>query len=394
MAFSTSLGRILSLHDFEEAARRRLPYSLFNYIQGGCEDDVSVQENRRAFDRWRLVPRALVDITTRTQHTELWGQRYASPFGIAPMGSAALFAYRGDLALAQAARQAQIPMVLSGASLIRMEEVAAAYPGAWFQAYVPGSENDIASLLRRVQEAGFKTLVLTVDTPASANRESNIRAGFSTPLRPTFRLGWQGVMHPRWSLSTFMRTLARHGLPYFENASAQRGVAVLSRQAERAFADRGGLSWAHLRLVRRLWKDRLVLKGVLHLDDALAARQHGCDGIVVSNHGGRQLDNSIDPMAMLPSIVDACPDMAVMTDSGIRRGTDVVKALALGARMVFVGRPMLYAATVAGASGVLHAIELLQTEISRDMAMLGATAITSLSRTAHLHAVHQPLHGT
>lgn len=386
------MARMLSLHDFEPAARARLPHALFRYIQSGCEDEVSVRENRRSFERWRLVPRTLVDIMARSQQAELWGQRHASPFGIAPMGSAGLFAYRGELVLAQAAREARIPMVLSGASLIRMEEVADANPDVWFQAYVPGNEATITPLLARVRAAGIQTLVLTVDTPAAANRESNLRAGFSTPLRPTLRLGWQGLVRPRWSLGTFGRTLARHGMPHFENAGAERSVAVLSRHAERAFADRGSLSWEHLRLVRRLWQGRLVLKGILHAEDARLAQQHGCDAIVVSNHGGRQLDGSVDALAVLPEIVEACPGLPVLLDGGVRRGTDVLKALALGARMVLVGRPLLYAATIGAQPGVAHAIGLLREEISRDMAMLGVTRLAELSRTTHLRAAWAPEH--
>lgn len=381
---SSRLERVLSLLEFEAAARARLPHSLFNYIQGGCEDGQSLRGNRAAFDAWRLVPRSMVDITSRTQHVDLWGRRYASPFGIAPMGSSALFAYRGDLALAEAARLAGVPMVLSGASLIPMETVARHNPDAWFQAYLPGQLEAMAPLVERIDRAGFQTLVVTGDTAVPANRENNVRAGFSTPLRPSLRLGWQGAVRPRWLLSTFGRTLVRHGMPTFVNAQVGPGVPVLSRHAERAFADRGSFSWEHLRRVRSLWPGRLVLKGVMHVDDAVQARDCGCDGVIVSNHGGRQLDSAVDALTMLPRVVAAVPDVAVMMDGGIRRGTDVVKALALGARLVFVGRPFLYAATVAGRQGVQRAIGLLHDEVSRDMGMLGATAVEVLTPDRHL----------
>jgi len=371
--------RFLCLEDFERAARRHLPHPLFEYVSGGVEDNRSRSGNREAFNDWSFVPRMMRDISTRSSQCSLWDQSWAAPFGMAPMGISALTAYRGDQVLAQAAQQGQIPMIMSGSSLIPLEDIAHTNPQAWFQAYLPGRLPEIEALIDRVARAGFGTLVITVDTPASANRENNLRAGFSTPLRPSLRLAWQGLSHPRWLLGTFARTLLTHGMPHFENNAATRGAPIVSRTVERDMASRGHFTWAHLRRIRQQWPGRLVVKGILHEDDACHARDAGADGIIVSNHGGRQLDGAVSPLRVLPGIVAACPDIAVMMDSGVRRGTDVLMALALGAQMVFVGRPFNYAAAVGGLPGANRAVDLLQQEILRGMAMLGINRLDELS---------------
>jgi L-lactate dehydrogenase (cytochrome) len=327
------------------------------------------------------VPRVLVDVSKRSTAATLFGRTYAAPFGIAPMGICAMTAYRGDIVLARGAAAENVPLVFSGSSLIRLEAVIASVPGhpPWFQAYLPGDAQQIEALIERVARAGYETLVLTVDVPVPSNREHNVRAGFSTPLRPSLRLAWDGLTHPRWLFGTFVRTLLAHGMPHFENNYATRGAPVLSAQAVRDYSDRGHLHWDHFRLIRRLWKGTLVVKGVLHVADARIARDEGADGIVVSNHGGRQLDGAVAPLRVLPAIVAECPRIPVMLDSGVRRGTDVLKALALGARFVFVGRPFNYAAALGGEAGVRRAIAILAAEISTDMAMLGITSLAELA---------------
>jgi L-lactate dehydrogenase (cytochrome) len=220
--------------------------------------------------------------------------------------------------------------------------------------------------------------VVTVDSQVAPNRENYLRAGFSAPLRPTLRLAWDGITRPRWLFGTFLRTLVRHGMPHFENNFATRGAPILSPSVVREWSERGQLDWTHLALIRRLWKGTLVVKGILDPDDARMAREAGADGIIVSNHGGRQLDGAVSPLRMLPAVVAACPDIPVMIDSGVRRGTDVLKALALGAKFVFVGRPFGYAAAIGGAAGVNRAIGLLFDEIHRDMAMLGISNLSEL----------------
>ena len=380
MVKSPGLREFLSLRDFEASARRRLPRPLFAYISGGAEDSASLHDNRAAFDELGFVTRVLRDVSRRGQAAGLLGRRYASPFGIAPMGISALSAYRGDLAQARAAAAEGVPMIMSGSSLIPLEEVVAAAPQTWFQAYLPGEADKIEALVDRVDRAGVETLVLTVDTAVLANRENNIRAGFSTPLRPSLRLAWEGLTHPRWTIGTFLRTIVAHGMPHFENSHATRGAPILSSRAARDFGAKDHLDWDHLALIRRRWRRNLVVKGIMSHEDARRARDMGADGLIVSNHGGRQLDGAVSPLRVLPEVVRAVgADFPVMMDSGVRRGTDVLKALALGAKFVFVGRPFNYAAAVAGEAGVRHAIRILADEIQRDMGLLGLTSISEVA---------------
>ncbi|CAN7767702.1 alpha-hydroxy acid oxidase [Variovorax sp. LjRoot84] len=374
-----SLRPILSLGDLEPAARSRLPRPVFGYLSGGVEDNVSLDANLAAFRRWMFRTNVLVNVSDRQQRTRLMGMEYQAPFGIAPMGLCALFAFNGDVVMAEAAEAAGIPYVLSGASLTRMEEVAQAAPTCgWFQAYIPGDPAHIEGLLERVKAAGFKTLVVTVDTATLANRENNVRVGFSTPLRPSVRLAWDGLTRPRWLLGTLAKTLLHRGMPHFENASAQRGVPIISSGVVRQFGLRDHLSWEHLALIRRSWPGKLVVKGLSAADDVRRAEQAGADGVILSNHGGRQLDGTMPPLLALPEAARAKGGMALMLDSGVRRGTDVLKALALGADHVFVGRPMAYAAALAGRAGVAHAITLLRDEVHRDMALLGVNRLNDL----------------
>ena len=270
-------------------------------------------------------------------------------------------------------------MIMSGSSLIRLEDVAAAAPRTWFQAYLPGEPGRISALVDRVANAGFGTLVLTVDTAALANRENNIRSGFSTPLRPSLRLAWEGVSHPRWTLGTFLRTIARHGVPHFENSYATRGAPIIASNVMRDFGRKDHLNWSHIEQIRELWKGHLVVKGILHPDDADHAANLGADAVIVSNHGGRQLDGAMAPLRALPEVAERIDGrIPVMIDGSFRRGTDIIKALALGADFIFVGRPFLYAAAVAGRAGIVKAAEILKTELHRNMALLGVTSIDEI----------------
>jgi L-lactate dehydrogenase (cytochrome) len=374
------LETLLCLDDFEKAAHRYLPGFMYAYISGGVETNSSLNHNRAAFSELGFIPRVLRDVSKVDTSVNLWGQTYSAPFGIAPMGVSALSAYRGDMVLAQAAQHANVPMIMSGSSLTRLEEVAKVGPNVWFQAYLPGTQEQIDALIERVKIAGYDKLVITVDTPVAANRENNVRAGFSTPLRPSLRLFWDCASHPRWTFGTLFKTLVCRGMPHFENNYATRGTPIISRNVLRDFSDRSHLNWSHLERIRANWPGKLIIKGVLNAPDAKNAVDLGADALIVSNHGGRQLDGAMASLSVLPEIVQACHDVPVMLDSGIRRGSDVMKALGLGAKMVFVGRPMGYAAAVGGQAGVARALDLLAVEVTRNCAMLGLTNVQDMTR--------------
>ncbi len=376
---SKSLSKILSLSDFEVLAKKRLPAPLFEYVSGGCEDGQSVKANRQSFSEYAFRTQVLIDISKRSQKIHLFGKEYASPLGIAPMGITALTSYRGDLVLAKAAQAANIPAIMSGSSLIKMEEIASAAPDTWFQAYLPGKVEEIEPLIDRVKAAGFKNLVITVDVACPSNRENNIRAGFSTPLRPNLKLAWEGITHPRWFYGVLLKTLVNHGMPHFENNYARRGAPIISKNVIRDFSDRGHLTWEHIQQIRKRWDGPMILKGILNPLDAQKAVQFGIDGVIVSNHGGRQLDGSVSPLRVLPQIVETFKNGPVMLDGGVHRGTDLLKAMALGASCVFIGRPFNYAACVGGEPGVAHAIELMQKEVSRGMAYLGIKSLDEIN---------------
>lgn len=370
--------RALCLDDFEVMSRRHLPRPIFGYVAGATERNAALDDNARAYTEWGFQPRVLVDVSKRNPRATFLGHEWAAPFGLAPMGMSALAAYRGDIVLTEAARAAGVPAILSGSSLIRMEEVIAANPDAWFQAYLPGDSRRVEALVDRVAAAGFGTLMLTVDTAVLPNRENNVRNGFSTPLKPSLRLLWDGMTHPEWSLATFLRTWAKFGMPHFENSFAERGAPILASNVLRDFTARDHLNWEHLALIRRKWTGRLMIKGVMHPDDVVRARDEGCDAVILSNHGGRQLDGTVSPLRVLPAIRAAVGDFPLIVDGGIRRGTDILKALALGADFVLVGRPMLHAASVAGRAGVDRAISLLMGELDRNMALLGVNSLAEL----------------
>jgi L-lactate dehydrogenase (cytochrome) len=374
------LRRIFALEDLEEAARRLLPRPIFGYVAGAAETNATLADNRRVFEEIQFLPRMLVGVTGRRLDCEVMGQHHAMPFGIAPMGVSALTGYRGDLSLARAAHRAGIPMIISAASLIRLEEIASVAPGAWYQAYLSGDQAEAAAMVDRVAQAGIGTFVITADSAVVPSRENNLRTGYRTPIRPDAALLWHGITHPTWSLGTFLRTFLRHGNPHFENAGPGRGAPLLSRQAVRDFSGRESLDWAVVRSVRARWKGRLVIKGLLHPADVALARQAGADGVILSNHGGRQLDGAVSPLRALPAALVEAGGMDIMIDSGFRRGTDILKALGLGARFVFVGRPFNYASALAGEAGVDHAIALLRAQLMADLGMLGLLDLRGMTK--------------
>ena len=374
--------KYLNLHDFNDLARRRLPRAIYRYIEGGSEEGASLRGNREAFDRLRFMPRTLVDVSARSTAVTTLGTDWAAPIGIAPMGGLGLAAFQADLALATAAGKARIPYVLSTSSLVAMERVLRANPAAWFQAYLSTERLENERFLTRIGQAGFETLMITVDVPVAGNREENERNGFISPMTPSLRLAIDGASHPRWLITTLLRSLLSEGLPHFVNLPGVPVPAFSTGRVRQRPHGRDDLCWDDLKRMRDQWPHRLLLKGVLAPQDMAAARAAGVDGVIVSNHGGRQLDGALAPLCALPEVVAAAGAVPVLLDGGVRRGTDVLKAMALGAAHVFVGRPFAYAAVAGGVDGVLRAIDILRAEISADMAMLGCVGLNQVG--AHL----------
>ena len=361
-------------------ARKCLPRVAYDYLEGGAEDDVTLRENRAVFERIRLRPRTLVDVSGRSQQVEVFGKTFKMPFGVAPTGAAGLYSFEADIALARAAEAAGVPFVLSTASFTALERVAQAAGGTqWFQLYMSKERESAQRLVTRARDAGYEALVVTTDVPVGANREYNRRNGFEIPFRLNLANMIDGALHPRWLTHVFLRTLLDSGMPRFQNVDHDVGGRIVSKNLSEFRARRDALDWSDLRWLREIWPGKLMVKGILTAEDALLAAENGADGIFVSNHGGRQLDGAVSPIEVLPEIVAAVGDrLAIMVDSGFRRGTDIVKALALGADMVFVGRAPLYGAAAGGQAGVEHALGLLKSEVDRVMALTGCRRIEDL----------------
>ncbi|WP_454691983.1 alpha-hydroxy acid oxidase [Achromobacter aloeverae] len=375
------LDRLLSVHDFERAALRRLPRILQNYVYAGTEDGATLRANRDAFARLALRPRGLTGVSARSQAVSLWGRDYDAPLGVSPMGALAICRYECDREIAAGAAAQKVPYILSGYSSVPVEQLQAAGLDVWYQGYLPGDVERIGALLKRLEAARVEVLVVTVDTAVGANREHNERAGFSIPFQFSARLLLDGILHPRWLASVFFKTLSRAGIPRFTNSSADPAGFRITEHPPGGFRNgRDALDWTHLEWIRAHWKGRIVLKGVIHPGDAERAVRLGLDGVMVSNHGGRQLECMQASLLALPHVVRAVPsDFPVFIDSGFRRGTDVFKALALGARMVFVGRPALYGAIVGGAAGTARVLSILKTELDRNMALSGCRVLAEVT---------------
>lgn len=379
MSSAGPLRNIFTLDDLEAPAKAYLPRALWEFASVGVERNVSRERNRAAFDEIWFQTRILRDVRERNIERRLLGAKYDSPFGIAPMGASAMFGFEADLAFARAARAANIPYVMSGSALIPMEKIAEANPDVWFQAYVDADRSSIEALSKRVWQAGIRTLVITVDVPVPGNRRATLRSGFEYPMRPGLRIALDGLRHPRWLMRTFMRTLLASGLPHIENYGPERGIPIISRSAPQRPHVRDGLDWDDMKWLRDSWQGKLLVKGVLSADDTSLAASSGLDGLFVSNHGGRQLDGAMSPLDALPAIAAAKGSMDIVYDGGIRRGADIIKALALGADFVFIGRPFLYAATLGEQAGIAHVIGLLNQETDRTLALLGKTDLDNLT---------------
>jgi (S)-mandelate dehydrogenase len=370
--------RIVNIEDLRSRARRRLPRILFDWLDGGADDEQGLAHAQARLAARRFVPRYLREVTDPALNTRLFGREYGRPFGIAPTGYTGLLRAGGELALGKSAESANIPYILSGVSVASIEEAARFAPAhVWYQLYPARQAGVSRDLVRRARDAGLTTLVITADLPVAAKRERDLRNGFALPLRYTPSLILDGLRHPAWTLSYFLRG----GLPPLGSwvAYAPKGAKATEIAAFQFSQKYPTQTWADVEDYRRLWPGTLVIKGLLHPDDARRACDAGADGIIVSNHGARQLDRAIAPIDALPAIIEAVDGrLRIMMDGGIRRGADIAAALAMGAEFVFVGRAVLYGLVADGLGGSQKAIEILSDELSRVMAQLGVTDVSQL----------------
>ena len=382
-----NVEKAVNIEDLHRMAKRRLPKIAFDFIEGGLEDERGLERNTSAFHKHQLLPRYLVDVSKRDQSATLFGHVYASPFGISPTGGAGLFRRGADLMLAEAAAKANIPYIMSGASNDLIEAAAKIAPkNAFYQLYAANEAGIRDDMIRRTADAGLNALVLTVDVPVGSKRERNIKNGFANvrggllqalSLKPAILL--EALTHPGWIVEYLKHgggtPMLQNWQPYAKNGASAEEVYNFSR----SLMPYNAQTWRDLEHYRRLFPRNLVVKGIMSPADAVRAAEIGCDGIIVSNHGGRQLDQAPASLDVLPAIKAAVGDkLTVMLDSGVRRGADILIALCLGAKFVFMGRPTLYGAAAGGIAGVNKAISIFRGEIDLVMGQIGCPSLNQL----------------
>ncbi len=373
----TPVEKFHSIEDFRLNAKRRLPRAVFDFIDGGAEDEITLSGNREAFARRRIVPRVLVDVSQPDFSTHLFGERYAAPLVIAPMGSCALVRPGADFDIARAAANHGIPYCLSTMSTASMEEMAQTTDGQlWFQLYVLKDHEFNESLVNRASDLGYSALVVTVDLPAGGKREKDLKAGISIPLRPSPRTIFESALHPIWALRQL-----KGGLPKFHNVEGYlsdkgAGMTIAARAGQNLDA---GFNWEDMQRLREIWKGPLIAKGVLHADDAERFAKLGGDAIWISNHGGRQLDGAISSADALEVMAGhAGLKLPLILDSGIRRGSDLLKGRALGMTTAAIGRAALFGA-VEGERGVDRALDILLDELKLAMKLSGQNRFSDVT---------------
>jgi isopentenyl diphosphate isomerase/L-lactate dehydrogenase-like FMN-dependent dehydrogenase len=371
---------VYNIEDLRQIAKRKLPRGVFEFVDRGTEDEVALRNNRAAFEDIRLKTHVLADVSKRNLDTTIFGKTSKMPLGVAPTGTAGLLSYGGEVAVAKAAAKAGVPCVVATNGMTSMEEIAEKAGGdLWFQLYMWSDKEMSFKLVDRVKSVGFRTLIVTVDGAVPTNREYNHRNGFEVPLTYTPRLLAQILARPGWLAGCLLQQFLRRGVPKFENYPQDLMDGLLSRKLKRSILKNDSLHWNDLRALRDRWPGNLVVKGILHPDDAAMAADCGADGVIVSNHGGRNLDASVAPIQILPEIAARVGDrITVIVDSGFRRGTDVIKGLALGADFVMAGRPTLYGVAAAGEAGAARALEIFREEIGRVMGLLGLSTVDAI----------------
>ena len=374
------LARAASVADLRSIARRRLPGGVFDYIDGGAEDEIALRRNADAFHRLEFRPRVLQGVGEVDASTTLLGRPLALPLVLAPTGFTRIANPAGELAVARAADRAGIPYTLSTLATRSIEEVAGVSSGPlWFQVYVWRDRGLVEEMVVRAAEAGYEALCLTVDATVIGRRERDVRRGFTLPPKIGLDTIIDGILHPGWTWE-----FVRSDPISFANVTGKTvgdgtDAVSLAEYVNGQFDP--GLSWRDLEWLRSVWDGPIVVKGIQTVADAVDAADEGADGIVVSNHGGRQLDSAPATLELLPAVADAVGDrIDVMVDGGVRRGADIVKAVALGARAVMAGRAYLYGLGAGGERGVAHVLQMLDEDVRRTMALIGAAGVSEIGR--------------
>jgi isopentenyl diphosphate isomerase/L-lactate dehydrogenase-like FMN-dependent dehydrogenase len=372
------LSRAVNIEDLRRMARARLPRAIFDFFDGGAEDEVTLRANRAAFERVQLLPRVLVDVAEVDARVALFGVESRFPLAIAPMGAIGAGRPGADVALARAAKAFGVPYTLATPATASIEEVAREAGGRlWFQLYVLRDAAFREQLLARAAAAGYEALLVTVDVPVGGKRERDTRNDFVAPFRPTWRNARDCWRKPAWVLD-----LVRHGIPRMENLAGfvQWSTSITDAATSVGRAQDASFDWEALKRVRDLWPGKLVVKGILRADDAERVAALGGDGVVVSNHGGRQLDGAAATLEALPEVARAVgAKLAVLVDGGVRRGVDVLKARALGAQAVLMGRAALFGAMAGGEPGACRALEIITGELERAMKLAGARTVAEIT---------------
>ena len=369
----------INIEDLRQQARRRLPKPIFEFMDGGAQDEVTLRANRSDFEEIRFAPRMLVDMGKRAQTTTVLGHELKLPLLLAPTGLTGAFWPRGEIVAAQAARAAGLGYCLSTNATTSIERMASHYPGFWFQLYPLRDRGVMRALIERAKTVGCGALLLTVDLAAPGHRERDQRNGFTVPPRLTPSNVASYALHPGW-----LWRLSQGPKLTFANFKelTDRGATFNSLTQYVAAQFDPSLNWSDIAWIRDLWPGKLALKGILDPRDARLAAEHGVDGVIVSNHGGRQLDSAPSAIRALPAIVDAVGDrLEVLLDSGVRRGSDIIKALALGARACLIGRGFLYGLAAGGPDGVARAIEIFICEVDNVQALIGCPDLARIDRS-------------
>ena len=369
-----------NIADLREAARKRLPKGVFQYLDLGTEDLISLTNNRRFLDETKLLNQVLVDVSGIDATTDILGKPASLPMAVAPTGIAGLTWYEGELELAKAAAKAGIPFTLATGSNTAMERIAGEAGGRnWFQLYMWREKQLSYEVVKRAQRAGFEALIWTVDIGLGANREHNKRNGFNTPYRFNRKSAVDMITHPEWLMTVMGRYMANGGMPKHANYPPQYQQSITGKASQSKALRADQVSFDDINRLRDIWPGKLIVKGIMRPDDAEKCVERGVDGIVVSNHGGRNMDSAPATLEVLPGIVKAVGDRTtVIVDSGVRRGSDLVKCRALGAKFALAGRATLYGVGAGGQAGAEKALAILKDELRRTMSYVGRSSVAAI----------------